>query len=102
MDACSATPMGKGRIKRGERRSGLPLSVVELANRGNIEEILSVDEAVCRLGEKDHRMGEIVKFRFYAGLSPQETAQALGINDRTVQREWVLARAWLKRQLGEE
>jgi RNA polymerase sigma factor (TIGR02999 family) len=93
---------GKARAKRGGRRRALPRDVVDLAVRDNLEEILSVDEAVCRLEETDRRMGAIVKLRFYAGLSERETAQALGISDRTVQREWVLARAWLKLRLSEE
>ena len=76
--------------------------MLDLATRDNVEEILSVDEAVSRLEETDRRMGAVVKLRFYAGLSERETAQALGVSDRTVQREWVLARAWLKERLSEE
>ena len=93
---------GKGRVKRGAGRVQLPLDVVELAKRENLWEILSVDEALCRLEKQDERMGQIVKLRFFAGLSEQETAKALGITDRTVRREWVIARAWLQRHLGEE
>ena len=63
---------------------------------------LAVDEAVCRLEEMDHRMGAIVRLRFYAGLSGPETAQALGLSGRTVRREWALARAWLHRELSGE
>jgi RNA polymerase sigma factor (TIGR02999 family) len=92
----------KGRVKRGGRARRLPLDVLDLAARDDVEEILSVDEAICRLEEQDPRMGKMVRLRFYAGLSEQETAQVLGVSDRTVQREWVLARAWLKRRLGEE
>ena len=66
--------------------------MVDLATRDNVEE-MSVDEAVCRLEEMDPRMGAIVKLRFYAGLSEGETAQVLEISDRTVRREWALARA---------
>lgn len=92
----------RGRVKRGDGRRGLPLDVVDLASRDNFEEILSVDEAVCRLEEKDSRLGTIVRLHFYAGLSRSEIAQALGVSNRTVQREWVVARAWLKRYLREE
>lgn len=92
----------KDRVKRGGGRPGLPLDVVDLATRDNVEEILAVDDAVCRLEETDRRMGAVVKLRFYAGLSERETAQALGISERTVQREWVVARAWLKSRLSEE
>ena len=71
----------KGRAKRGGGSRGLPLDVLDLAARDDVEEISSVDEAVCRLEEQDRRMGTIVRLRFYAGLSEQETAQALGICD---------------------
>ncbi len=80
----------------------MPLDVVDLATRAHLDEILSVDEAVRRLEKQDGRMSEIVKLRFYAGLDDQETAQALGLSARTVRREWVLARAWLQRELAEE
>lgn len=90
----------RGRGKRGGGRTRLPLDVVELASREDPSEILSVDEAVRRLEERDPRMAEIVKLRFFAGLSDEETARALGITDRTVRREWTLARAFLQRELG--
>jgi len=91
---------GKGRAKRGGGRVQLPLDVVDLATRENSEEIVSVDEAVCRLEKQDKRMAEIVKLRFYAGLSEKETAKALGISDRTVTREWKVARAFLQAELS--
>jgi RNA polymerase sigma factor (TIGR02999 family) len=91
---------GRGREKRGSGRVQLPLDVVELASREDPAEILSVDEAVRRLEERDPRMAEIVKLRFFAGLSDEETAQALGVADRTVRRDWTLARAFLQRELG--
>ena len=92
---------GRGRAKRGGGRARIPIDVVDLATRDSVEEILSVDDAVRRLGEQDPRMAEVVKLRFYAGLSEKETAQALGITDRTVRRDWVMARAWLQRKLKE-
>ena len=45
-------------------------------------------------------MAEIVKLRFFAGLSERETAKALGVTDRTVRRDWTFARAFLQRELG--
>jgi RNA polymerase sigma factor (TIGR02999 family) len=92
----------RGRRKRGGRRGKVPLDVVDLAVHDDPAEILSVDEAVRRLEKRDGRMAEIVKLRFFAGLSEAETAGVLGLSDRTVRREWVLARAWLQRELGEE
>ena len=93
---------GKGRVKRGGELRRVPLSAIELADRGDFTEILSVDEAIRRLGERDPRMAEIVNLRFFSGLSEKETAQVLGLSDRTVRREWVLAKAWLSRALERE
>ena len=63
-------------------------------------EVPRFDEALRRLEERDERMAEIVKLRFFAGLSERETAKALGITDRTVRRDWTFARAFLQRELG--
>jgi RNA polymerase sigma factor (TIGR02999 family) len=93
---------GKARVKRGGGRARIPLDVVDLASRDCIDEILSVDEAVRRLEGQDPRMAEVVKLRFYVGLSEKETAQVLTVTDRTVRREWVRARAWLQKELSEE
>ncbi len=91
----------KGRIKRGGavERKRLPLSVVDLAVLADPDEILSVDDAVCRLERQDADLGRLVRLRFYAGLSERETAQVLGVSDRTVRRDWLLAKAWLSRAL---
>ena len=92
----------RGRIKRGGRADGAPrrriaLSVVDLAAESNPEEILSVDEAVRRLESQDNRLGQIVRLRFYAGLPNETVAQLLGLSERTVRRDWELARAFLMR-----
>lgn len=92
----------RGRQKRGGGARSLPLTAVEVASQVDSGEFLSVDEALRRLEARDERMAEIVKLRFFAGLSEQETAEALGISDRTVRREWTLARAWLSRELDRE
>jgi len=92
---------GKARQRRGGGRVRLPLDAAELAQPENVSEILSVDEAIRRLEEQDPRMAEIVKLRFFAGLSHEETAETLGITERTVYREWQLARAWLQQRLDE-
>jgi DNA-directed RNA polymerase specialized sigma24 family protein len=51
------------------------------------------------LEQQDARLARIVSLRFFAGLSVEDTAAALGVSDRTVKREWSLARAWLYREL---
>jgi RNA polymerase sigma factor (TIGR02999 family) len=64
------------------------------------EELLAVDEALARLEERDARMAEVVKLRYFVGFSVEETAAALASSVRTVGRQWAAARAWLARELG--
>ncbi len=89
----------KTRVKRGGVRRQVPLSAVDLAQDPDLDEIMSVDDAIRRLEERDERMARIVRLRFFAGLGVGETAAVLGLSDRTVRREWTLARAWLHREL---
>ena len=91
----------RGRIKRGGDHERAPLSAAYLIQEARPEEIMSVDAAIRRLEERDSRMARIVRLRFFAGLSVEDTAETLGLSDRTVRREWALARAWLHRELGE-
>ncbi|MDX1546236.1 MAG: ECF-type sigma factor [Rhodothermales bacterium] len=63
------------------------------------EEVLAVDEALRRLEKFDERLRQVVELRYFAGFTIQETADALGISPTTVKREWVTARAWLRRDL---
>ena len=90
----------RGREKRGGERQRIPLSGDELALDPNYEEIMSVDAAIRRLEKQDGRMARIVRLRFFAGLGVKEIAAVLGLSDRTVRREWALARAWLHRELS--
>ncbi len=93
----------RGRQKRSGDWRRVTLDSVNLAEKNApIEEIVSVDEAICRMEERDERMAKIVRLRFFAGLSVQETAAALGVTDRTIRREWAVARAWLYKFLAEE
>ena len=92
----------KRRLKRGGGRVRLPLDAVDLIARGDPSELLSVDLAVQRLEERDERLAQVVKLRFFAGLSESDTAHALGVTDRTVRRDWVLARAFLQKELNAE
>jgi RNA polymerase sigma factor (TIGR02999 family) len=63
------------------------------------ERVLAVHEALQRLGALNPRLAGLVECRFFAGYSEPETALALGVSERTVQRDWTLARAWLKKEL---
>jgi RNA polymerase sigma factor (TIGR02999 family) len=89
------------RLKRGgpEPRKRIPLSLLELAADHDPAEILALDDAVRRLETQSPDLAAVVRLRFFAGLSVEETAQALGISPRSVKRDWSYARAWLFRVL---
>jgi len=93
------------RARQGPRRDGklrkLPLDVVDLAAADDPDQILALDEAISRLEIQDADAGRVVRLRFYAGLSVEETAAAMGVSPRTVKREWAFARAFLFRELEE-
>ncbi len=83
-----------------------PVELESIAEHGedgdSDEDIAAIDEALNRLAALDNRQVQIVQMRYFGGLTIEETAQALGISDATVKREWVMARAWLKRELSRE
>src|ERR1043166_3562606 len=91
----------RGRLKRGGECKRLPLERVDLAVEEDPESLLALDAAICRLEEQDARAARLVKLRFFAGLSIEETAEAMGISPRTVKREWTYARAWLYQNMNE-
>jgi RNA polymerase sigma factor (TIGR02999 family) len=86
--------------QRGGGRKKLPLDVVDLATDADPTQIMALEEAISRLENKDAQAARVVRLRFYAGLSVDEAAKALGISERTVKRDWSLARAFLLRELG--
>ncbi len=92
----------RGRLKRGGDRIRVNLSSLGLAADQNLEEILALDESLRRLEEQDPRATDVVRLRFFAGLSVGETAQVLEVSERTVKREWTFARAWLYSDLRED
>ncbi|HPF38993.1 MAG TPA: sigma-70 family RNA polymerase sigma factor [Phycisphaerae bacterium] len=63
-------------------------------------DLVSLDDAMRKLGQLDRRQERIVELRFLAGLSVEDTAEVLGISPRTVKRDWQMARAWLRRELN--
>jgi RNA polymerase sigma factor (TIGR02999 family) len=73
----------------------MPASVVELSERDDPEEILTVHETLERFAGVDPRAAQVVRLRFFGGLSVEETALAMDCSVRTVEREWEYARAWL-------
>ncbi len=90
------------RQKRGGNLRKLPLNVAELAALHDSEQILALESAVCRLENQNPDAAQIVRLRFYGGLSVDQTAEIIGISPRTVDRRWKFARAWLFKTLGEQ
>jgi RNA polymerase sigma factor (TIGR02999 family) len=70
-----------------------------LAVADRATELLALDEALERLTAMDPRLGRVVECRFFGGLSEEETARALGVSQRTVSRDWSMARSWLHGEL---
>ena len=91
----------RGRLKRGGGRLRVGLTAIELVAEDGSAELLAFDEALEQLERQDARMARIVRLRFFAGRSIQETAAALELSTSTVKREWALARAWLYEALEE-
>ena len=91
------------RRKRADKREGgIQVTLDDLLAPDQGIDVLALDEALERLAALDPRQAEIVQLRFFAGLSIQDTARALGISDATVSRDWVFARAFLKREMSDD
>lgn len=88
----------QGAAKRGGGQRGYTLEEERIAAEES-EHLLAIDEALARLAELDARMAQVVECRFFAGLTEVETAEALSVSRRTVQRDWIRARAWLRTEL---
>ncbi|SPF34563.1 Sigma factor, ECF-like family protein [Candidatus Sulfopaludibacter sp. SbA4] len=88
----------RGALKReaGER---IDLDQAAPVLSSNLEELLIVDTALDKLSAIDPRQAQIVELRFFGGLSVTETAEALEISEKTVKRDWSVARAWLRGEL---
>ncbi len=91
----------RGRAKRG---GGLQRAAVDvsLISARSAADVLAVHEAIEDLGKLDPRQARIVELRFFGGLSVAEVAEVLGLAQRTVEAEWTMIRAWLRRRLSDE
>ena len=86
--------------KRGGGRPHLTLEPERMGTEQQAEHVLAVDRALETLASFNERLARLVECRYFAGLTEQETADALGVSLRTVQRDWTRARAWLLKELG--
>ncbi len=95
--------IGNARRKHAQKRGGhakrLDLDSIELADRPAEDKLLAMDDALIRLADKDPVKGELVKLRYFAGLTNQEAAAFLGISTATADRYWAYARAWLQNEI---
>lgn len=90
----------RGAQKRGSGQVALSLEHAgALLSDDGSSELLIIDEALERLARANPRAAQVVERRFFAGLTLEETAASLGLSTKTVQRDWILARAWLQKEL---
>jgi RNA polymerase sigma factor (TIGR02999 family) len=89
------------RQKRGGGLSHVTLDDARIAIDEEAERLVALDDLLLRLAAFEERLARIVECRFFAGLSEGETAEALGVSERTVQRDWARARTWLKEAMAQ-
>ena len=85
----------KSRLKRGGGQLRLDIEELDLAAATPDEKVLLMDEALEQLQKQDPEKARIVVLKFFGGLTNQEVAENLGITERTVERQWAYAKAWL-------
>jgi len=88
-------------IKRGGTSHRVPLEATLILFEERCFDLIALDEALEHLSGIDATQSQIVELRFFAGLSMTEVAAALNLPLRTVEREWAMARAWLRRRIGD-
>ena len=87
-------------LKRGGGALKVTFDEAALVAESRSEELLALDEALDRLAAQDPRKSQIVELRYFGGLTVDETAEFLKLSQRTVEREWTMAKAWLYRELS--
>ena len=90
----------KRRAKHGGGRHRVPLDDVVPAPPEAADDLLALDEALTRLAAEDPEAGQLVQLRYFAGLSVEEAAEAIGMARTTAYRHWTFARAWLLEELA--
>jgi RNA polymerase sigma factor (TIGR02999 family) len=91
----------KRRLKHGgEHERADVLEIRDLAEENRWDDVLAVDVALDALKQEDPRAAELVKLRYFAGLTLPEAATVLGVSTRTADRIWAYAKAWLHQELG--
>ena len=91
----------KGSLKRGAGAERVDLDQVDTAIDADDETLIVINDALDKLTLEDPQSAEVIKLRFFVGMTNAEAGQALGISERSVKRCWTLARAWLYREIRE-
>jgi RNA polymerase sigma factor (TIGR02999 family) len=103
--ACRRVLVDHARRRLAQKRGGGAIAVSDTAAFGAVddrtEEILAVNRALERLAQVDERLCRLVEYRYFGGLTEQETADALQVSARTVRRDWAKAKGWLHTELGD-
>lgn len=89
----------KQQIRHGGGQQRIPLDGLEIADDSDPQRLLNINEALDRLAAQDSTKAEIVKLRFFGGFENREIAEVLGVSERTVERAWRFAKAWLLAEL---
>jgi RNA polymerase sigma factor (TIGR02999 family) len=92
----------RGGGPNGRKRTRISLNQIEIPVAERAAALIDLDEALKRLALVDPRLAQIVECRFFAGLTESETATALSISQRTVARDWVVAKGWLLQELRDD
>jgi RNA polymerase sigma-70 factor (ECF subfamily) len=88
--------------KRGGGAQKVSLDETAIFSPAQAEELVFLDELLTRLAALDPQQARVVEFRFFAGLSVEETAELMNISTATVKRDWAMAKAWLAREMGRQ
>lgn len=88
------------RVRHGAGLERIELDAIELQAPGRDEQFIAIDEALSRLDRESPRKAQVVKLRFFVGMTSQQAADALGLSLATVERDWAFAKVWLFNQIG--
>ena len=92
----------KRALRRGGGQPDLELPEIAIASAPKDDQLLAVNEALAKFAAVDPEKAELVKLRYFVGLSTQEAAQLLGISERSAKRHWAYARAWLAEEIRKQ
>ena len=92
----------KSRLKRGGGRRRVPFDEGLTISTTRAEDVLALDDALMKLADLDADQAKIVEYRYFGGMTVAEIAEVMGTSKRSVERQWTMIRAWLRRELADE